>query len=66
MNDNINPNHYLRFKITPAQFCIENDIPFAEGNVIKYICRWKYKGGLEDLNKAKRYIELLIQNEEGG
>ena len=62
--DNIkDPKHSSRWKIEPVQFMMENEIPYAEGNVIKYIMRWRYKGGLEDLHKAQEYINLLIENE---
>ena len=62
--DNIkDPKHYSRWKIEPVQFMMENEIPYAEGNVIKYIMRWRYKGGLEVLHKAQEYINLLIENE---
>ena len=62
--DNIKePEHYSRWKIQPVQFIVENEIPYAEGNVIKYVMRWRYKGGLEDLHKAKEYINILIERE---
>ena len=62
--DNIKePQHYSRWKIHRVQFIVENEIPYAEGNVIIYVMRWKYKGGLEDLHKAKEYINILIENE---
>jgi hypothetical protein len=54
------PNYYTKFAIEPAAFCIKNEVSFAEGNVIKYICRWRDKGGVDDLRKAKHYIEMLI------
>ena len=53
------PTHY-DYKIQPVDFILANDIPFCEGNVIKYICRWKQKNGRDDLMKAKHYIEMLI------
>lgn len=53
------PPHY-DYKIQPVDFIIENDIPFCEGNVIKYICRWKLKNGRDDLLKARHYIDILI------
>ena len=37
------PPHYFRFKIEPITFIMQNGIPYAEGNAIKYICRWRYK-----------------------
>jgi len=54
------PTHY-DFKIQPVDFILDNDIPFCEGNVIKYVCRWKVKNGRDDLVKAKHYIDILIQ-----
>ena len=61
--DNIkDPKHYSRWKIEPVQFMMENESPYVEGNVIKYIMRWRYKGGLEDLHKAREYLNILIKN----
>lgn len=57
-------NHYKKLAIQPVEYIMANNIPYMEGNVIKYITRWKDKGGVQDLNKAKHYIELLIENEE--
>jgi len=59
-------NHYKDFKIQPIEFITVNDIPFCEANAIKYICRWKRKGGIEDLDKAIHYIELAKQLHENG
>lgn len=59
----IGGDHYKKMKIQPIEFIYENDIPYIEANVIKYVCRHKYKNGLEDLEKAKHYIELLIEKE---
>jgi len=53
-------NHYKKYKIQPVEFIIKNNIGFVEGNIIKYILRFKDKGGIADLEKAKHYIELLI------
>ncbi len=55
------PDHY-DYKIQPVDFIIENNIPFCEGNVIKYICRWRAKNGREDLLKAHHYIDILLQH----
>lgn len=57
-------SHYKKLAIQPVEYIMANKIPYMEGNVIKYITRWKDKGGVQDLNKAKHYIELLIENEE--
>ena len=56
-------NHYSNFKIQPSQFINTNNLPFAEGNAIKYICRHKYKGKKEDLKKAIHYIEMIMERD---
>ena len=58
----IGGNHYKKYKIQPVEFIIKNNIGFVEGNIIKYILRFKDKGGIADLEKAKHYIELLIDS----
>jgi len=57
------PEHY-DMTIQPVEFIIANDIPFIEGNIIKYICRYKEKGGISDLEKARHYLDLLIEQYE--
>jgi len=42
---------------------MENELPYAVGNVIKYVMRYKDKNGLEDLQKAKRYLDMIIEKE---
>ena len=61
----IGGNHYKDFEIQPVEFMYKNNIPYLEGNVIKYVTRHKDKGGLQDLEKAKHYLEILIQLEYG-
>ena len=62
-NKQIGGTHYRRMKIQPSKFVIENKLLFPEGNVIKYICRHKYKGGKEDLLKAKHFIDMIIERD---
>lgn len=57
-------NHYAKFAIQPLEFIVRNNIGFLEGNVIKYVVRWKDKAGLEDLKKARHYLDMLIELEE--
>ncbi len=57
-------DHYKMFKIQPVEFIHDNAIPFIEGNCIKYLCRWRDKGGVADLEKVKHYIDLLIELEK--
>lgn len=61
LNNQVGGTHYKDFAIQPVEFIHRNEIDFISGNVIKYICRWKSKGGINDLEKAKHYIELLIE-----
>ena len=64
MADNIKePAHYIANKIEQIDFIIENNFNFCEGNVIKYISRYKRKNGIEDLKKARQYIDFLIKKE---
>lgn len=49
--------------IEPVDYIKANDLDFFEGNVIKYITRWKKKDGLNDLRKAQDYIEMLINQQ---
>ena len=55
-------SHYKNYQIQPVEFIIKNNIGFVEGNIIKYVLRFKEKGGVQDLEKAKHYIELLIDS----
>ena len=57
-------DHYKSLPIQPVEYIHANGIGYFEGNVIKYVSRWKDKGGVADLEKAKHYIELLIQLED--
>jgi hypothetical protein len=56
-------SHYKDMPIQPIEYNHANKIPFIQGNVIKYVTRWKNKGGIADLEKAKHFIELLIELE---
>lgn len=57
-------NHYVDLAIQPVEYIHANNLGFCEGNVVKYISRWKSKNGIADLYKAKHYIDLLIEMEE--
>ena len=59
------PQHYTKWTIEPIGFIMKNKLQFAEGNVIKYLMRFRDKNGLEDLMKARRYLDLLIEEEYG-
>ena len=57
--------HYKNQKIQPIEYILENKLPFIEGNIVKYITRWREKGGIEDLKKVKHYVEILMEHEDG-
>lgn len=57
-------DHYKQNEIQPFEYIVSNNIPYPEGNVIKYVTRWRSKGGIDDLKKAKHYLELLIEYEQ--
>ena len=55
------PEHY-DMKIQPIEYIMANGLGFCEGNIVKYISRYKEKGGLSDLYKAQHYLESLIDH----
>lgn len=63
LDEQINGNHYKDKGIQPIVYIYANDLGFCEGNVVKYVTRWREKGGKADLEKAIHYLELLIQLE---
>lgn len=73
MNDNpksaldtqVGGSHYKGFKIQPVEFIHQNGIGYMAGNVIKYVSRYKEKNGIEDLKKARHYIDMMIEFEQG-
>ena len=64
MDKPTNPKHYNQLKIQPRDYITKNKLDYNEGNVIKYVSRWRSKNGLEDLQKAKWYLERLIKKYE--
>ena len=59
IKENVSPDYYARYDIEPISFIMRNNIPYAEGNVIKYTLRHDMKGGKEDIDKAIRYLEMI-------
>jgi len=58
------PDHYTQWLIEPFTFLMLNSVPFPEGSVVKYVLRWRKKNGIEDLKKARRIIDMMIEMEE--
>ena len=63
LNIQVGGGHYKDLPIQPVEYIHANAIGYFEGNVIKYVSRWRKKNGIADLEKAKHYIELLIELE---
>lgn len=59
-----NPEHYAQHAIQPIEFIMANKLGYCEGNVVKYVCRHNLKGGVEDLKKARNYLNILIEEAE--
>lgn len=57
-------DHYKKYAIQPAYYIIANNLTWAEGSVIAYVTRWKDKGGLDDLRKARHTLDLYISQLE--
>ena len=57
----IGGKHYQSYSIQPIEFIVANKLSFIQGCIIKYICRFENKNGIEDLEKIKHYCDLQIQ-----
>ena len=65
LHKQVSGTHYMYMEIQPAEFINKNKLLFAEGNAIKYICRHSRKGGIEDIDKAIHFIEMIIERDYG-
>ena len=63
VKESVSPDYYARYDIEPISFIMRNNIPYAEGNVIKYTLRHDMKGGKEDIDKAIRYLEMIKERD---
>lgn len=61
----IGGSHYQCMAIAPIEFVYRNNIPYLEGNVLKYIVRHKNKNGAQDIKKAIHYCQLILEFEYG-
>ena len=57
-------DHYASKAIQPWDYITSNNLPFLEGNIVKYITRWRDKGGVQDLHKARHYLDKLLEIEQ--
>jgi hypothetical protein len=64
MGTQVGGDHYKTMAIQPVEYILANGLGYPEGAVIKYVSRWKAKGGVEDLKKARHFLDLLIAHVE--
>jgi hypothetical protein len=64
-SEQVGGNHYKDMVIQPIEYIAVNGLSFLQGSVVKYVSRYKAKGGLQDLEKAKHCIDLMIEFEYG-
>lgn len=57
--------HYKQLMVQPWDYIVANNLGYLEGNVVKYVTRWKHKNGVEDLRKAMHYLEKLLEVNNG-
>ena len=65
LKEQVGGDHYSKLAIQPVEYINKNNLSYLQGNVIKYVTRYKDKNGLQDLQKARHYIEMLIELEGG-
>lgn len=61
----IGGKHYKKCAIQPWDYVIANDLDYFQGSIIKYVTRWRDKGGVEDLRKASHFLEKYIEVKGG-
>jgi len=57
--------HYKSKAVQPWDYIVANNLGYLEGNIVKYVSRWKDKGGIDDLRKARHYLDKLIEVQDG-
>ena len=65
LKEQVGGTHYKDMAIQPVEFILANNVGYMEGHVIKYVCRWRQKGGVQDLEKARHFLAMLIELEKG-
>lgn len=63
LDQQVGGSHYKDFAIQPIEYCMKNKLDHCQSNVVKYVTRFREKNGIEDLRKARHYIDLLIEYE---
>ena len=65
LDTQVGGGHYKDLAIQPIEYTVKNKLSFLQGNVIKYITRYKDKNGVEDLKKVKHYVDFILEFEYG-
>jgi hypothetical protein len=65
-NKQIAGTHYKDKSVQPWDYIAANNLGYFEGNIVKYVSRWKDKGGVQDLEKARHYLDKLIELQGAG
>ena len=63
MSNNISPSYYQKGSVEVTDYITSNEMSFIEGNIIKYVTRYKDKSGIQDLRKARWYLDKLIESQ---
>lgn len=63
MSNNISPSYYQKGSVEVTDYITSNEMSFIEGNIIKYVTRYKEKSGIQDLRKARWYLDKLIETQ---
>ena len=63
LSEQVGGNHYKELKVSPAYFICENKLLFAEGNVVKLVCRHQKKNKAEDIKKAIHYLKIILERD---
>lgn len=61
LHTQVGGNHYKKCGIQPVEYMVANDLGYCEGAIVKYITRYQDKGGIEDLEKIKHFVDLIIE-----
>ena len=64
LDNQVDGDHYKNLAIQPAEYIRANKLQFHEGCIVKYITRWKDKGGLKDLQKVKHFVDMIIEQDK--
>jgi hypothetical protein len=63
LDEQVGGDHYKKLPFQPLEYILQNKLGFCEGNIVKYVTRWRGKNGVEDLKKARHYLDILINRE---